>query len=148
MLSMCAVPLATCFALHRELQQAQVVRAGYRAARWPRRRPATADAAGSAEPEPSGMPFVDRQLECRTRDRAPSTIAATAMPAVFRSNSSGRSVTTPVIAAMRTPRAAVARGADAVAGEVRAVAEDVEADRHVADARRRERDGAAAESGS
>ena len=68
--------------------------------------PATADAAEPPSPEPSGMP-LSIVSSMPNSSRRSSTIAATAIPAVFRSNSSGSSVTTPVMAAIRTPRVAV-----------------------------------------
>ena len=59
---------------------------------------------------------------------------STAMPAVLRSGSRGRSTVAPVMAAMRHARRRDAPGRDAIADRLEAVAEHVEADSDVADA--------------
>ena len=105
--------------------------------------PATADAAEPPSPEPSGMPLSivssmpkssPRVVDHRRHGHAGGVPLELQRQVRDDAGDGGDAD-----AAGRGPRRV-----DAVAREVRAVAEDVEADRHVADARRREGHGATA----
>src|SRR6266852_861425 len=102
MLSICAVPLATSSPRIANFSRCRLSAGSSRSA-LAATTAATAEAADPPRPEPSGMPFSIVSSNPNARSRA-SAIAATAIPAVLRSNSSGRSMTTPVTPAMRTPR--------------------------------------------
>ncbi len=97
--------------------------------------PATADAPSRRAPSraecPSRSSSSNAEIELQVAHHA-----STAMPAVLRSGSSGRSGTTPRMAAMRTPGVATRTAPHAIAERLDAVTEHVEADGDVADARR------------